>query len=41
MKEFMKKGFSLVLLMVFVFAWELTVQAEENNTIKTGVFAGQ
>lgn len=39
MKRFLKKGFSLVLLMVLTFAWELTVQAEEENTIKAGVFA--
>lgn len=35
----MKKGFTLVMLMVLTFAWELTVQAEEDNTIKAGIFA--
>jgi len=40
MNKFMKKGFSLVLLTVLLFALELTVQAKDDNTIKTGIFAG-
>ncbi len=40
MSKFMKKGFSLVLLMVLTYAFGLTVQAKDEDTIKTGVYAG-
>jgi len=40
MKKFTKNIFLLMMLMVLTFTWELTVQAEEDNTIKTGIFAG-
>lgn len=39
MNQFMKKGFSLVLLMFLTLAWDQTVLAKEDNTIKTGIFA--
>jgi len=39
MNKLRKKSFLLVLWMVLIFAWELTVQAEDDNTIKAGVFA--
>lgn len=37
----MKKGFSVILLMVLTLAFGLTVQAEGDETIKTGVFADE
>lgn len=35
----MKKGFSLTLFLVLIFAFGLTVQAKGEDTIKTGIFA--
>ena len=37
----MKKGFSIILLMVLTLAFGVTVQAEGDETIKTGVFADE
>lgn len=39
MRNMKKKGFSVVLLLVLTSAFGLTVQAKEEDTIKTGVYA--
>lgn len=40
MKKMMKKGCHLALTLICVFLWGMSVQAKGEDTIKTGIFAG-